>query len=71
MWVILLYVQQNDVNYLFYEIMFNLFYKMMFYNMILKMTGHYHWITTGSLFKLRVKQDKMPGHVYAFNQIID
>ena len=33
--------EQNDVYYLFYKIMFYLFSKMMFCNVILIMTGHY------------------------------
>ena len=43
----------TDVYYLFYKIIFYLFYKMMFSNTVLIMTGHYHWIMTGTLPKLR------------------
>ena len=50
MWVILLKPEQiNDVYYLFNKIMLYLFYKMMFYNMILLMTGHYQNYALGKI----------------------
>ena len=49
MWVILIMPEQNNVHYLFNKIMFYLFYKMMLYNMILLMTGHYQNFVLGKI----------------------
>ena len=65
MWVSLPMPEQNDVDYLFYKIMFYLFYKMMFSNMILIITGHYHWIMTVT----QITRDYALGKINALSRV--
>ena len=59
---------QNAVYYLFFGLCF-ICYKMMFYNMILLMTGHSNWIMTGHYPNFALGKLNARSHV-RFQQVI-